>query len=117
MVGVVGVGLQKGLVAVDLLAQPLAGEVAADELSTGAGAGQNLDDEVSHLVARLGAVADPLGWVVGVALVGTRVVVGVAHVQRSAPGQGNRFGVAVVVLPVEVPVVDTYAPYPVPVGQ
>ena len=76
-----------------------------------------VEQEGPHLVERLFAEHRPARWVVRIARVAGRVVVGDRHVDARALWQRERLLVEVAVLPVEVPVLDPEQRARRPVGQ
>ena len=105
VVHVVGrLGAEQRLVAEYVVARPLQGETLRQHARIADR--EHLQHQLGHLVAGPRPEADRDRGIGRIARVGGRVVEREAHPQPRAGGQMDRFPVAVLVLPVEVPVVD-----------
>ena len=94
----------------EILAVRLAPEVGGQNRLVGLSARDHLNPEVAHLVGGVLSPHHGAGWMMRVARIVCRVVVGVAHRHRGPFGQHERRGIAIHVLPAEVPVVDRDQP-------
>ena len=115
--GIIRIGLQHGDVFIDGVFCELDKKVPGQCFPIRRVAREKLKPQFAHFVRRLQAEFDAFGWLVRVMDVLGRVVVGEVHHQRRALGQKDRFGIAVITLPVEIPVLDQQQPFFGAVGQ
>ena len=115
--GIVGIGLQHGSVFIDGVFCELEKKIPGHFFPIRRVARQKLKPQFAHFVCCLQAEFDAFEWLVRIMDVVRRVVVGEVHHQRCALGQEDRFGIAVITLPVEIPVLDQQQPFFGAVGQ
>ena len=105
-IDVVGLARHQRLAADDVLGGHLAADVGHQPRAVGVAARHHLNPDIGHLVRRSPAPADTSRRVRRVARVRVRVVELVFHLELRAGRHPERRVVAVLVLPVEVPVAD-----------
>ena len=108
--GVGAIDFQHLFVADGVLGQHLRREVRAQRFAVFRRARHDLNPQVAHLVGAVLAPAHAPRRAIGIAAVGRRIVVGVSHREHRSARQADRLGVAIRVLPGEVPVLDVDEP-------
>src|SRR4051794_23300554 len=107
---IVRIVAQTILVVVNAIVQESGRIIPDEQVEFRALSWQKLQPKLSHFISRLDPVLDPFRWTMRIVNVPGRIVVAELHMKRRPFWQGYRTGVAVIPLPIKIPIPNPKQP-------